>query len=189
MIPTAKQFRMPLENNTDIGAAACTLMCWAGTTDGADIQIKTDGNTAAFVVNSDWCTAHGQLKFSSGGTDHCPLGSGTATITHAEVGTTCNVNSCPPDTFTVTVTAITDQSWTSGTPITNITAHATTTAPGGTIASWAISPALPTGVTLNNTTGVISGTPSVTSTQKTYTLTATDSTGSTGNTTFKITVS
>ena len=44
--------------------------------------------------------------------------------------------------------------------------------------SWAISPALPAGLSLDTSTGEISGTPSITSTSTTYTVTATNTGGS-----------
>ncbi|HTK20660.1 MAG TPA: MBG domain-containing protein [Mucilaginibacter sp.] len=49
---------------------------------------------------------------------------------------------------------------------------------GGAAASYSISPALPTGLSIDGTSGVISGTPSVVSTAKNYTVTATNVTGS-----------
>jgi len=50
---------------------------------------------------------------------------------------------------------------------------------GGAVASYSITPALPAGISLNTTTGVVSGTPTATSAQTTYTVTATNATGST----------
>ena len=51
---------------------------------------------------------------------------------------------------------------------------------GGTVVSYSVSPALPDGLTLNTSTGVISGTPTaLVVTQTTYTVTATNSGGST----------
>ena len=49
----------------------------------------------------------------------------------------------------------------------------------GVVTSWAISPALPTGLSFSLTTGAITGTPTVLATSATYTVTATNSTGST----------
>ena len=49
----------------------------------------------------------------------------------------------------------------------------------GTVVSWSVSPALPAGLTLDTTTGVISGTPSTLQNAATYTITATNSGGST----------
>ena len=49
---------------------------------------------------------------------------------------------------------------------------------GGTVTSWSISPALPTGLTFNNTNGAISGTPTGVSSSNNYTVTATNLGGS-----------
>ena len=49
----------------------------------------------------------------------------------------------------------------------------------GTVASYSVSPALPTGVSLSTTSGTISGTPAAAKAQATYTITATNATGST----------
>jgi|SRR6185312_5167260 len=48
---------------------------------------------------------------------------------------------------------------------------------GGSVTSYSISPALPTGLTFNTTTGVISGTPQVSSASTGYTVTATNNSG------------
>src|SRR5436190_287288 len=50
---------------------------------------------------------------------------------------------------------------------------------GGTILSYSISPNLPSGLSLNTTTGKITGTPTVVSAMTTYTVTALNSGGST----------
>ncbi|HSA13667.1 MAG TPA: putative Ig domain-containing protein, partial [Spirochaetota bacterium] len=49
----------------------------------------------------------------------------------------------------------------------------------GTVTNWSVSPALPSGLTLNTTTGVISGTPDTEQTAANYTITAENSGGST----------
>jgi subtilisin-like proprotein convertase family protein len=53
------------------------------------------------------------------------------------------------------------------------------TSSGGAVVSYAVSPALPTGLTLNTSTGVISGTPTTLATAADYTVTATNTGGST----------
>jgi hypothetical protein len=58
---------------------------------------------------------------------------------------------------------------------------------GGTIASYAISPSAPAGLTFNTTTGVLSGTPSSTQSATAYTITATNASGS-ATRTFTLTV-
>ena len=65
--------------------------------------------------------------------------------------------------------------YTNGTTITNNTP----TNSGGAVVSYSVSPALPTGLTLSTSTGVISGTPTVVVAATNYTVTATNTGGST----------
>jgi hypothetical protein len=58
---------------------------------------------------------------------------------------------------------------------------------GGTIASYAISPAAPAGTTFSTSTGILSGTPTATQAATAYTITATNATGSASRT-FTLTV-
>ncbi|MDD2986790.1 putative Ig domain-containing protein, partial [Flavobacterium sp.] len=58
-------------------------------------------------------------------------------------------------------------------------ANLSPTVTGGAILEYGISPALPTGLLFNTTTGIISGTPTVLSAATDYTVTATNSGGST----------
>jgi hypothetical protein len=48
----------------------------------------------------------------------------------------------------------------------------------GTITNYTISPALPSGLSINGTSGIISGTPNATSPQTTYVVTASNAGGS-----------
>jgi hypothetical protein len=64
----------------------------------------------------------------------------------------------------------------------------TSTSTGGVIASFAISPAAPAGMSFNTSTGAFSGTPTATQSATTYTITATNATGS-ATQTFSFTVS
>jgi hypothetical protein len=63
-------------------------------------------------------------------------------------------------------------------------------ASGGTnrFKSYTISPSLPTGLTFNQTTSIISGTPTVNMSKKTYTITATDTEGRVGSVDINITI-
>jgi uncharacterized repeat protein (TIGR01451 family) len=65
--------------------------------------------------------------------------------------------------------------YTKGTAITDNTP----TSSGGAVVSYAVSPALPAGLTLNTSTGAISGTTTAVTAAATYTITATNSGGST----------
>jgi len=49
----------------------------------------------------------------------------------------------------------------------------------GTVSSYAVSPAIPAGLSLNQSTGVISGTPTAVTASASYTVTASNSAGST----------
>ena len=92
-------------------------------------------------------------------------GSGTATLT-------IQVNDIAPSSIAYNPTFITlakDSAMTAATP---------SSGTGGAVDSWSISPALPAGLSMDNTTGTISGTPTVTSTATTYTVTATNTGGS-----------
>ncbi|MEI6755226.1 MAG: putative Ig domain-containing protein, partial [Paludibacter sp.] len=106
--------------------------------------------------------------------------------------TATNTGGSTTATFTLTVNAIaptpitlTQSSVISVINSTNILMVPTVT---GTGITFSISPALPAGVTLNPSTGVISGTPSALMAKTMYTLTATNSGGSV-STTFSIEVS
>jgi len=61
-----------------------------------------------------------------------------------------------------------------GTPVSSLMPTVT-----GTVTSYSVSPALPLGLTLNTSSGVISGTPSAVASSADYTVTATNGTGST----------
>jgi len=63
--------------------------------------------------------------------------------------------------------------------VVNVAGAITPTISGGEPDTCTISPALPAGLTIDNTTGVISGTPTVTVAAKDYTITATNTAGST----------
>jgi len=81
------------------------------------------------------------------------------------------VNDIAPSTITYTPNSFTlakDSAMTAVTP----------TSSGGAVVSWSISPSLPAGLSLDTSTGAISGTPTVSSTSTTYTITATNTGGS-----------
>ena len=112
--------------------------------------------------------------------------SGTYTITATNTGgsdsvtITIEVNDVIPSNVAYNPNTFVE---TKGTTMTSVTP----TANGGDVTSWAVYPSLPSGISLDTTTGEISGTPSVLSTVTTYTIYANNSGGS-ANTTIDITV-
>jgi len=87
-------------------------------------------------------------------------------------GLTFTVNDVAPSSLSYTYAS---QTYTKGSAI---TANSPSSS-GGAVVSYSVSPALPSGLSLNTTTGVISGTPSVLATQGSYTVTASNTGGST----------
>ena len=98
-------------------------------------------------------------------------GTGTITIQVNDVAPFAIVYSSAPYTLTNGSTMIAD----------------TPTSSGGTVEDWSITPTLPTGLVFDNSTGEISGTPTVNSPTATYTITA-NNTGGSATTTVEITV-
>ena len=83
-----------------------------------------------------------------------------------------NVATVPPNELTYSANPAV---YTVGVPISPNTPSST----GGPVESYSISPALPAGLSMDSSTGAISGTPSAGSTSANYTVTATNSAGST----------
>ena len=157
-------------------------------------------NTAAtgFTINS---TGGAIASFAISAT---PAGMSFNTTTGALTGTpntvaaatnytitATNASGNATRTFTLTVTVAApaftlSSSSESKTVNTAITGY-TITSTGGTIASYAISPAAPAGLTFNTTTGLLTGTPTEVAAATAYTITATNATSSTTQT-FTLTV-
>jgi uncharacterized repeat protein (TIGR01451 family) len=104
-----------------------------------------------------------------------------ATTSYTVTGS--NISGTTTATFTLTIVDVAPSNFSyPGSPImvqpgTAIT-PLTPTISGGAVVSYRVSPALPAGLVLNTTTGVISGTPTTATPQATYTVTATNSGGS-----------
>ena len=131
------------------------------------------------------------LSSSTGAITGTPTASSGAT-TYTVTVTDAN-NATATNTFSLTVnTAVTaTQSVSSATVTVNtaITAFTPVTGGGGTTPrSFGISPTLPTGLSLNTSTGQVSGTPTVSSSTTTYTVTVTDANNGTASNTFQLTV-
>ncbi len=91
-------------------------------------------------------------------------GSDTATVSIV-------VNDVAPSTITYSPNSFT---LTKGTAMTTVTP----TTSGGTVTSWSVSPSLPAGLSLDSSTGAISGTPTAVTSSATYTVTASNTGGS-----------
>ena len=103
-------------------------------------------------------------------TDYTVTATNSGGFTTATVNIT--VNDVPPSALTYSTNPAT---YTKGQTITNNTPSSS----GGAVTSYGISPALPAGLSFSTSTGVISGTPTVVSAATNYTVTATNSGGST----------
>ena len=86
------------------------------------------------------------------------------------VGVTITVNDVAPSALTYSANPAV---YTKGTAI----APNTPSSSGGAVVSYSVSPALPAGLTLNTTTGVITGTPTAITAVATYTVTASNTGG------------
>ena len=111
------------------------------------------------------------------GTPTAVTSSATYTVTASNTGgsdtatLTIVVNDAAPSSLAYSPSSFT---LTKGTAMTTVTP----TVSGGTVTSWSVSPTLPAGLSIDSTTGAISGTPSVVSSSATYTVTASNTGGS-----------
>ena len=148
------------------------------------VASNTGGAVATWAINP---TLPAGLSMTNGVISGTPTVNQTTAVTYTLYAN--NSGGSDSETFTITINepvanlgAISDQTYTRGTAITNLVASNS----GGMVATWAISPTLPTGLSMTN--GVISGTPNVNQTTAvTYTLYANNSGGS-DSVTFTITV-
>jgi hypothetical protein len=116
---------------------------------------------------------------------------GTSPISIASIPVTTQAYVAPASTTSsssLAVPAFTLSSTTEAKTVNNAITGYSISSTGGTIASYAISPSAPAGITFNTSTGLLSGTPTSTQSATTYTITATNVTGS-ATATFTLTVS
>jgi hypothetical protein len=202
---TAYYFKVAATNSVGTGsdsaasAAATTTLptqtvTWSPTT--ALTTAQSPNTPLAASSSGDGAITY---AVTSAGTTGCTINSSTRVLTFTTVGncvvraaadTTSNYLTGYIDaTFTVTVAAPAftlssgSESKTQNTSITGYTISST----AGTIASYAISPSAPTGLTFSTSTGLLTGTPTTVQTATVYTITATNATGSASQT-FTLTV-
>ena len=110
-------------------------------------------------------------------------GSYTVTVTQANG---CNSTSLPKTVTVNPLPSITYPNSSNSFERTKAITQIQPTVTGVAVSSYAISPALPTGLSFNTTTGAISGTPEVNSTARIYTVTASTASGCSSATTFTL---
>lgn len=105
-----------------------------------------------------------------------PLTNYTITISNGTQSSTVaialQVDDAPPSGLSYTTRTVMNSDGTSASTLTPISN-------GGRITSYAVSPSLPSGLTLNTTTGVVTGTPNATMSSTSYVITASSGIGST----------
>jgi hypothetical protein len=166
----------PSTNVYTVGAAISTLT-----------PTNTGGAATSYSINTALPTG---LSFDT--TTGVISGTPTA-ISATTIYTITATNSAGSGNTTVTLTVNPSAPAISYSPSTNVYAVGATissltpTSTGGAPTSYSISTPLPTGLSFDTTTGIISGTPTATSGTTTYTITGTNATGS-STTTVTITV-
>jgi hypothetical protein len=160
-----------------------------GTTIGTATPINTGGTPIVYTISPNlpiglnFSTATGVISGTPTSVSPLTVYTITATNSAGSGNTTINITvnpapvALPAFTYSPAVNVYTIPKTVSLTPIST----------GGAIVSFTVSPALPTGLSLNSSTGVISGTVSAISPQTTYTIVGTNASG-TGRATMQITV-
>lgn len=157
-------------NTPNVYTTGTTISALNPTSSGGTITQYTIGpslptgltiNPTTGVISGTPSAVSSQTSYTVTGTN----ASGTVTTT-----VVITVNGLPPASLAYN----TPNTYTAGTTITALNPTST----GGTITQYTIGPSLPSGLSINQNTGVISGTPTVASAQTTYTVTGTNAYGS-----------
>jgi hypothetical protein len=176
--------------NPGIAIAAATLPNWTANHAGYDQAIAASGGTGAdtFSIAAGALPAGLTLKSDTGVISGTPTGTGAFSFS---IAATDSVGSTASRAFSLTVNpAITIGPASLPGSVVNQAGYVQTiTAAGGTLGhTFSVTAgALPTGLVLNGTTGVISGTPSVANTFN-FTITAADTVGATASQSYSLAV-
>jgi len=144
-----------------------------------------------------WTNDNPSIGLAASGTGNLPaftaVNNGTIPVTANITVTPSNASGCTgaPQTFTITVNPSPIITYSNNSYSFERTSAITAVQPtltGVAATSYSITPALPTGLTFNTTNGTISGTPTVNSTSRTYTVTGTAANGCVGSTSFTLQV-
>ncbi|MFN0290761.1 putative Ig domain-containing protein [Pedobacter helvus] len=163
---TGLQYTFPTVLNKGVPMAAVTPTVTGGKPDSFSISPALPAglsmNTTTGVISGTPSVNENSATYTI--TANNTAGNKTATITFS-------VKELPPSSL--------QYAFASTTLNRDIAVSVTPTVIAGAGVSYSVSPALPTGLTLNTSTGAISGTPTVITAAKTYTITATNNGGST----------
>ena len=165
LAPSALSYTTPNEYTKGTAITALTPTVSGGTVTGYTIAPSLP---TGLVINATTGVISGTSSVVTAATNYTV----TASNTGGSVTTVVNitVNDLAPSALSYT----TPNEYTKGTAITALTP----TVSGGTVTGYTIAPSLPTGLVINATTGVISGTSSVVTAATNYTVTASNTGGS-----------
>ncbi|MGO9065972.1 MAG: beta-propeller fold lactonase family protein [Myxococcaceae bacterium] len=152
-VGTAIAMNVPSNSGGTVGSYSVSPALPAGLTLNSITGIISGKPTAVAAITNYTVTATNSV------------GSATATVA-------ITVNDVPPTHLTYSATPVV---YTVGAPI----ANNTPTSSGGAVVSYSVTPALPLGLSLSPTTGIISGTPTTVTAAAAYVVTATNTGGST----------
>jgi hypothetical protein len=183
---TAMGFTLDLPAGASVGTASANT-CRDASVSGTSSVILSGGSLGGSGYETEGtCSITVPVTFTNAGSVALTDASISASTTNRgamfkSVSTSINVTSTPPSLSPSTQTL----SGTAGEAVTPTTAFTPTglTAP----ITYSVSPGLPDGLTLNTSTGVISGTPTTQQSSLTYTITATSG-GSSATSTVSITI-
>lgn len=176
----------PLTAPTALSYSSNPAVYHVGTTIPSNIPMVTGGAASSYSVSPALPTGlvldPGTGVISGTPTLGSPAATYTVTATNSAGSATCSLSISVLDLAPSGLTYITNPAtYTVGLGIVPNTPFNS----GGTITAYSVSPALPTGLTLNTSTGVISGTPTAVAAALDYLVTATNSGG---NTTVKVNI-
>jgi hypothetical protein len=163
------------DDGDTVTITATGLPTWAGSLTGTTSGNPTSGSyiTASVVFSPTVSDIGSSATVNFEVTDDDSQGSGAFPLTTTETITFNVVAASPAFSYPASTLTLSSGSAMSA---------ATPSSSGGPVTSWSVSPSLPTGLSLDTTTGTISGTPVGYSAASTYVVSATNSGGTTTET-------
>jgi len=190
-----------LANNTFTGREGFNIIRLDGTFTSVsfDYTVAESYCTVAFGfedqnVTYNWTNSLTSIGLAASGSSNIPsftaINTGSSpVIANLSVTATNACGAGTPQLFTITVNPSSSIAYSASTYTFERNKAITSfqpTSSGGTLSNYRINPALPTGLSINSTTGAISGTPTILSAATTYTVAATSAIGCTATTTFTL---